>query len=205
MVSVIKSAFIAVAQHRGLLQALGQLGCELLLFLLLLAGRPFDSKTSNILSCIIAVVGMISYGQAQTRPHATSRTGSQEVDCSEALLARVFFLGKEIMVVLQLHDYEVRRNETWLLARLGHGHATLQALMSAYAVISFLLLVILPVSPRIPSKFRLPFLSEPRSFASIVNICRMLRILDSVYMLVCVHKIESVPQSVARHIIGVIN
>jgi len=119
VVSVIKSAFIAVAQHRGLLQALGQLGCELLLFLLLLAGRPFDSKTSNILSCIIAVVGMISYGQAQTRPHATSRTGSQEVDCSEALLARVFFLGKEIMVVLQLHDYEVRRkrdmafSKTW--------------------------------------------------------------------------------------------
>lgn len=44
----------------ALLQAFGQLGCELLLFLLLLAGLPFDSKTSNILSCIIAVVGMIS-------------------------------------------------------------------------------------------------------------------------------------------------
>ena len=55
-----KAAFIALGDGHGLIQAVGQLGCELMLLILLLWSRPFNTKAGNVLNIIISVVRVLS-------------------------------------------------------------------------------------------------------------------------------------------------
>lgn len=56
----LKAAFIALGDGHGLIQAAGQLGCELILLILLLWNRPFNTKAGNVLNIIISVVRVLS-------------------------------------------------------------------------------------------------------------------------------------------------
>ncbi|RPA93737.1 TRP-domain-containing protein [Choiromyces venosus 120613-1] len=55
-----KGAFIALGDGHGLVQTAGQLGCEVVLLVLLLWNRPYNSKAGNVLNTIIAVVRVLS-------------------------------------------------------------------------------------------------------------------------------------------------
>ena len=55
-----KAAFIALGDGHGLLQAGGQLACELMLLVLLIWSRPFNTKAGNVLNIIISVVRVLS-------------------------------------------------------------------------------------------------------------------------------------------------
>lgn len=55
-----KAAFIALGEGHGLIQAAGQLGCEILLLVLLMWNRPFNTKAGNVLNIIISVVRVLS-------------------------------------------------------------------------------------------------------------------------------------------------
>ncbi|PWW75870.1 TRP-domain-containing protein [Tuber magnatum] len=55
-----KGAFIALGDGHGLVQTVGQLGCEVILLVLLLWNRPYNSKAGNVLNTIISVVRVLS-------------------------------------------------------------------------------------------------------------------------------------------------
>ncbi|KAF8459353.1 hypothetical protein BGX38DRAFT_1247931 [Terfezia claveryi] len=55
-----KAAFIALGDGHGLLQAAGQLGCEVMLLILLLWSRPFNTRSGNVLNIVISVVRVMS-------------------------------------------------------------------------------------------------------------------------------------------------
>ncbi|CAZ81917.1 unnamed protein product [Tuber melanosporum] len=55
-----KGAFIALGDGHGLIQTVGQLGCEVILLVLLLWNRPYNSKAGNVLNTIISVVRVLS-------------------------------------------------------------------------------------------------------------------------------------------------
>ncbi|EPS37772.1 hypothetical protein H072_8402 [Dactylellina haptotyla CBS 200.50] len=55
-----KGAIIALGSGNGLVQSSGQLACELILFAFLVIGRPFNSKSGNVINIFIAVVRVIS-------------------------------------------------------------------------------------------------------------------------------------------------
>ncbi|KAG0636574.1 hypothetical protein HOY80DRAFT_891153 [Tuber brumale] len=55
-----KGAFIALGDGHGLVQTVGQLGCEIILLVLLLWNRPYNSKAGNVLNTIISVVRVLS-------------------------------------------------------------------------------------------------------------------------------------------------
>lgn len=56
----LKAAFIALGDGHGLIQAAGQLGCELFLLILLLWSRPFNTRAGNVLNIVISVVRVLS-------------------------------------------------------------------------------------------------------------------------------------------------
>lgn len=58
--SFVKAAFIALGNGHGLIQASGQLAAEILLLVLLVWSRPFNTKAGNILNIIISVVRVLS-------------------------------------------------------------------------------------------------------------------------------------------------
>ena len=58
--SFTKAAFIALGNGHGLIQASGQLAAELLLLILLVWSRPFNTKAGNVLNIIISVVRVLS-------------------------------------------------------------------------------------------------------------------------------------------------
>lgn len=55
-----KGAFIALGDGHGLIQTVGQLTCEVVLLVLLLWNRPYNSKTGNVLNSIISIVRVLS-------------------------------------------------------------------------------------------------------------------------------------------------
>ncbi|KAF8422707.1 hypothetical protein EV426DRAFT_702522 [Tirmania nivea] len=55
-----KAAFIALGDGHGLIQAAGQLACELMLLILLLWSRPFNTRAGNVLNIVISVVRVLS-------------------------------------------------------------------------------------------------------------------------------------------------
>lgn len=55
-----KGAFIALGDGHGLIQTVGQLACEVVLLVLLLWNRPYNSKAGNVLNTIISVVRVLS-------------------------------------------------------------------------------------------------------------------------------------------------
>lgn len=55
-----KAAFIALGDGHGLIQAAGQLACELMLLVLLLWSRPFNTRSGNVLNIVISVVRVLS-------------------------------------------------------------------------------------------------------------------------------------------------
>ena len=55
-----KGAFIALGDGHGLIQTVGQLACEVVLLVLLLWNRPYNSKSGNVLNTIISVVRVLS-------------------------------------------------------------------------------------------------------------------------------------------------
>lgn len=60
MYAFMKAAFIALGDGHGLIQAAGQLGCELMLLILLLWSRPFNTRAGNVLNIVISVVRVLS-------------------------------------------------------------------------------------------------------------------------------------------------
>ncbi|GAO49670.1 hypothetical protein G7K_3817-t1 [Saitoella complicata NRRL Y-17804] len=58
--SLIKGAFIALADGNGLVQTCGQLGAEVLLLFLMLWDRPYDNRGANIINIVISVVRILS-------------------------------------------------------------------------------------------------------------------------------------------------
>lgn len=55
-----KGAFIALGEGHGLVQSIGQLGCEVCLLVLLLWSRPYNTKAGNVLNIIICCVRVLS-------------------------------------------------------------------------------------------------------------------------------------------------
>lgn len=55
-----KGAFIALGDGHGLIQTVGQLACEMLLLVLLLWNRPYNTKAGNVLNIIISCVRVLS-------------------------------------------------------------------------------------------------------------------------------------------------
>lgn len=55
-----KGAFIALGDGHGLIQTVGQLSCELMLLILLLWNRPYNTKAGNVLNIIISCVRVLS-------------------------------------------------------------------------------------------------------------------------------------------------
>ncbi|KAF8536002.1 hypothetical protein BDD12DRAFT_749931 [Trichophaea hybrida] len=55
-----KGAFIALGDGHGLIQTIGQLSCEMMLLILLLWNRPYNTKAGNVLNIIISCVRVLS-------------------------------------------------------------------------------------------------------------------------------------------------
>ncbi|KAK9366057.1 hypothetical protein V1509DRAFT_649053 [Lipomyces kononenkoae] len=60
VVTVGRSAFIALGDGNGLVQVIGQLVIEILFVLVLFAIRPFSSRSGNVINAIIAIVRIAS-------------------------------------------------------------------------------------------------------------------------------------------------
>ena len=57
-----RSAFVALGQSKPLLQAVGAMTCEVILFLSLIISFPFDGRKANILNIAIAITRILSIG-----------------------------------------------------------------------------------------------------------------------------------------------
>jgi hypothetical protein len=55
-----KGAFLAIGDGHGLVQTIGQLGCEIFLLVLLVWNRPYNTRSGNVINIIISVVRVLS-------------------------------------------------------------------------------------------------------------------------------------------------
>ncbi|KAI5807481.1 hypothetical protein DFH27DRAFT_640344 [Peziza echinospora] len=127
-----KAAFIALGDGHGLIQAAGQLACELMLLILLVWNRPFNTKAGNVLNIIISVVRVLSVLCLLVFVHelgiaadAKTVTGVALIAIQSSLTAAlaVLLAINAIVVMCKDNPHERRRKELEKLQKEGNPTA----------------------------------------------------------------------------------
>ncbi|KAF8464394.1 hypothetical protein BDZ91DRAFT_660122 [Kalaharituber pfeilii] len=115
-----KAAFIALGDGHGLIQAAGQLGCELILLILLLWSRPFNTRSGNVLNIIISVVRVLSVVCLLVFVHELGIAADAKTVTGVALIAiqstltavlAILLAINAIVIMCKDNPYEKRRKE----------------------------------------------------------------------------------------------
>ncbi|KAF3914941.1 hypothetical protein ABW20_dc0109076 [Dactylellina cionopaga] len=120
-----KGAIIALGSGNGLVQSSGQLACELILFAFLVIGRPFNTKSGNVINIFIAVVRVISVAcvlifteQLRISQTTTTVTGVVLIVVQSVLtgLLAILIAVNAIIICCKDNDYTKRRHQREKLA-----------------------------------------------------------------------------------------
>ncbi|EWC46503.1 hypothetical protein DRE_04226 [Drechslerella stenobrocha 248] len=120
-----KGAIIALGSGNGLVQSSGQLACELILFGFLVIGRPFNSRSGNVINIFIAVVRVVSVAcvlifteQLRISQTATTVTGVALIVVQSVLtgLLALLIAINAIIICCKPNYYIKRRHEREKLA-----------------------------------------------------------------------------------------
>ncbi|KAF3939392.1 hypothetical protein ABW19_dt0209539 [Dactylella cylindrospora] len=132
-----KGAIIALGSGNGLIQSSGQLACEIILFAFLVIGRPFNSKSGNVINIFIAVVRVVSVAcvlifteQLRMAQTTTTITGVVLIVVQSVLtgLLAILIAVNAIIICCRQNYYTKRRHQREKLAEEAKLRDTLTPL-----------------------------------------------------------------------------